>query len=570
LLKQDDKKFGELLVKSGILTTGQLVEVLHYKNHSEEDFAQILINKGVANSKDVYHCLADYLNLPFIDLLDYTIDSTVLEIVPKDLAYKFKILPVFRIESSLTVAMANPGDVQAIDTLRRETGFDIEPAVSLENDIQHSLEKYYGHVENLDDSLDEVIQHMESSKPRDEEELDASAEKLKQLSAQAPVVKLVNLIISQAIMDRASDIHIEPEARSLQVRYRIDGVMHETLSPPKHLQAAIISRLKILAQLDIAESRIPQDGRFQVNVQNREIDLRVSTLPTVYGENVVLRILDKSSLMLNLEELGFGQEPLRLFKNMLASSYGVILVSGPTGSGKTTTLYSALQTINTPDKNIITVEDPVEYRLKRIRQSQVNVKAGLTFASGLRSILRQDPDIIMVGEIRDHETAKIAVEAALTGHLVLSTIHTNDAPGGLTRLAEMGVEPFLTASATIGIVAQRLVRKLCDQCKKPYTPSAATLAELKLDSEMTKEAILYHGAGCNACRNTGYKGRRGIYEVMTINQEIQELALSRASTDQMRRAAFRNNMHSLRQDGLMKALKGLTSLEEIIRVTNAD
>jgi type II secretory ATPase GspE/PulE/Tfp pilus assembly ATPase PilB-like protein len=380
----------------------------------------------------------------------------------------------------------------------------------------------------------------------------------------------VNLIVSQAIHDRASDIHIEPEQKSLQVRYRIDGLLHEALSPPKHLQAAIISRLKILAQLDIAESRIPQDGRFQVTVQGREIDIRVSTLPTVYGENVVLRLLDKSSLMLNLEELGLGPEPLRLFKGMLASSYGVILVSGPTGSGKTTTLYSALQAINTPDKNIITIEDPVEYRLKGIRQSQVNVKAGLTFASGLRSILRQDPDIIMVGEIRDQETAKIAVEAALTGHLVLSTIHTNDAPGGLTRLTEMGVEPFLTASATIGIVAQRLVRKLCERCKKPYQPNSVALSELNLKKEIAKDVVLYRGEGCSACRNTGFTGRLGIYEVMTINQEIQELALSHSASAQIKRAAFRNGMLSLRQDGLAKALKGVTSLEEVIRVTNAD
>ncbi len=567
MVKEDDRKFGELLVRDGLLTPAQLTELLHYKNYNEDDFAQILINKGVASSKQIYQHLADFMNLPFIDLQDYDIDSSVLEIVPKDLAYKFKVLPVFKIANSLTVAMANPSNVQVIDTLRRETGCNIEPAVSLETDLQHSLQKYYGHIENFDDTLDEVIQDIESVKPKEEED---SAEKLKQLSAQAPVVKLVNLIISQAIHDRASDIHIEPEHKSLQVRYRIDGILHEALSPPKHLQAAIISRLKILAQLDIAESRVPQDGRFQVTVQGREIDIRVSTLPTVYGENVVLRLLDKSSLMLNLEELGFEPEPLRLFKEMLASSYGVILVSGPTGSGKTTTLYSALQTINTPDKNIITIEDPVEYRLKRIRQSQVNVKAGLTFASGLRSILRQDPDVIMVGEIRDQETAKIAVEAALTGHLVLSTIHTNDAPGGLTRLTEMGVEPFLTASATIGIVAQRLVRKLCEQCKKPYQPNSIALKELNLKNEIVKDVVLYRGEGCSACRNTGYKGRLGIYEVMTINQEIQELALSHSASAQIKRAAFRNGMRSLRQDGLAKALKGVTSLEEVIRVTNVD
>jgi type II secretory ATPase GspE/PulE/Tfp pilus assembly ATPase PilB-like protein len=391
------------------------------------------------------------------------------------------------------------------------------------------------------------------------------------MSAETPVVKLVNLIISQAIQEKASDIHIEPEEKSLMVRFRIDGILYESLNPPKALQAAIISRIKILADLDIAESRIPQDGRYQVSLNGREIDLRVSTLPTVYGENVVLRILDKGSLALDLTKLGFEHDAFRQFREMLASSYGVILVSGPTGSGKTTTLYSALQSINTADKNIITVEDPVEYRLRRIRQSQVNVKAGLTFAAGLRSILRQDPDIIMVGEIRDHETAQIAVESALTGHLVLSTIHTNDAPGGLTRLTEMGVEPFLTASATVGIMAQRLVRRLCDNCKQAYTPKPAILKKLGLDhGGAQKQRVFYQGAGCQKCKNSGYKGRQGIYELMQLNQEIRELTLKNASSDQIKRAAYNNGMRSLRRDGLIKALKGITSLEEVFRVTNLD
>ncbi|RMD85832.1 MAG: type II/IV secretion system protein, partial [Calditrichaeota bacterium] len=413
---------------------------------------------------------------------------------------------------------------------------------------------------------DEVIQNIEEEKPDEEEQ--TSAEKLKQLSAEAPVVKLVNLIIAQAILDKASDIHIEPEEKSLRVRYRIDGILHEAFNPPKHLQAAIISRIKILSDLDIAESRVPQDGRFQVSLNGREVDLRVSTLPTVHGENVVLRILDKSSLMIDLEELGFSEDSLKQFKSLLASSYGIILVSGPTGSGKTTTLYSALQSINTPDKNIVTIEDPVEYRLKMIRQSQVNVKAGLTFASGLRAILRQDPDIVMVGEIRDSETAKIAVEAALTGHLVLSTIHTNDAPGGLTRLTEMGVEPFLTASATVGVVAQRLVRRICENCKEPYKPSPAILEELGISQE--KERRFYRGVGCEECKNTGYKGRMGIYEIMSMDETLRELTLKQASSDQIKKVAIQHGMRTLRQDGLFKAIQGITTLEEVIRVTNVD
>jgi type IV pilus assembly protein PilB len=567
LIKEEDQKFGELLVKSGVITAAQLREALKFKKHHDDDLAQVLIQKGMASSKEVFVSLSDFLDLPFIELQDYSIDPEVLDIVPKALAYKYRIIPVFKIEDSLTVAMANPGDVHVIDAVRRETGLEVEPAISLENDILSALEDHYGTSENFDASFDEVIQHIEDEKPEEEET--TSAEKLKQLSAEAPVVKLVNIIISQAILDRASDIHIEPEEKSLRVRYRIDGILHESLSPPKHLQAAIISRIKILADLDIAESRVPQDGRFQVSMNDREIDLRVSTLPTVHGENVVLRILDKSSIMIGLEDLGFGQDLLAQFQRILSSSYGIILVSGPTGSGKTTTLYSALQSINTPDKNIITVEDPVEYRLKMIRQSQVNLKAGLTFAAGLRSILRQDPDIIMVGEIRDSETAKIAVESALTGHLVLSTIHTNDAPGGLTRLTEMGVEPFLTASSTVGVLAQRLVRRLCDNCKKPYQPSSAILSELDLPTD-DNEFVFYKGEGCQNCKNTGYKGRIGIYEIMTMNETIRDLCLQNASSEQIKKAALESGMRSLRQDGILKAIEGVTTLEEVFRVTNVD
>ena len=566
MVKEEDKKFGELLFNKGILSKAQLVEVFNFKKHNNEELSQIIINKGFAEDEDVIDCLAEFLNIPFVQLQDYTVDPAVLEIVPKELSIKHKVFPVFKIENSLTIAMVNPGDVQAIDRLHRETGYEIEPAVSLERDVMKAIETHYEGAKEIDSSLDEVIQDIESEKPEKEET--TSAEKLKQLSAETPVVKLVNLVLSQAIMERASDIHIEPEEKTLQVRYRVDGILHESLTPPKHLQAAIISRVKILANLDIAESRIPQDGRFQILINGREIDFRVSTLPTVYGENIVLRILDKSSLMLNLEDLGIEQEAYKKLKEMISSSYGVILVSGPTGSGKTTTLYSILHGLNTPDKNIITVEDPVEYRLKRIRQAQVNVKAGLTFATGLRAILRQDPDILMVGEIRDSETAKIAIESALTGHLVLSTIHTNDAPGGLTRLTEMGIEPFLSASAIIGIIAQRLVRKLCDNCKVSYKPTASNLSELRLKDGI-KDIKFYRAEGCFQCRNTGYKGRNGIYEIMAVDEEIRELTLNGASADQIKRAAIKNGMRNLRYDGIRKAMQGMTSVEEVLRITNA-
>lgn len=568
MISEEDRKFGALLVEKGIVNSGQLQETLKVKKHSDEDLTSLIIQKGIASYQDVYETLAEYYNMPFIELEGYSIDPDVLEVVPKDMAIKYKIFPVFKIEDTLTVCMVNPGDVQVIDALRRETGYSIEPAVSIEKDIVFAIRKYFESSGELDTTLDEVIQDIESEKPKKEQEK-TSAEKLKQLSAGTPVVKLVSLIISQAILDRASDIHIEPEEKSLQVRYRIDGILHETLSPPKHLQAAIISRIKILADMDIAENRIPQDGRFQMVYNGREVDMRVSSLPTVYGENIVMRILDKTAVMLKMEDLGLDELSFSQLQTVLSSSYGVILVSGPTGSGKTTTLYSALQSINQPDKKIVTVEDPVEYRLKGIRQCQVNAKAGLTFAAGLRSILRQDPDIIMVGEIRDTETARIAIESALTGHLVLSTIHTNDAPGAITRLTEMGIEPFLCASATIGVMAQRLVRRVCGECKKPFTPNEATLADLRL-LESSDDPVFYKGEGCETCRNTGYKGRVGIYEVMIVNEEIRELILQHAPSTKIKQAAFKNGMRSLRQDALVRAKQGLTSIEEVFRVTNAD
>ena len=569
MITAEDRKFGELLIKRGVVTQEQLYQALIYKKYHGEDLSQILVEKRFADAKDVYRCLADNLNLPFVELHDYSVDPNVLNLVPRDLLFDLKAFPLFRIEDTLTVAMAHPTDVHAIDRLHRETGLNIEPVVCVEQEILAALEQHGGGVQRFDSTLDEAIEDFRSEHPEESER--TSSEKLKELSAEAPVVRLVNLIITQAIADRASDIHIEPEEDSLVVRYRIDGILHESLTPPKELQAAIISRIKILAELDIAESRIPQDGRFRIQTTTQEVDIRVSTLPTVYGENVVMRILDRGSLTLNLEDLGFEPDTYERFRTMLSSSYGVILVSGPTGSGKTTTLYSALQALNTPEKNIVTIEDPVEYRLRRIRQTHVNPKAGLTFAAGLRSILRQDPDIIMVGEIRDSETAKIAVESALTGHLVLSTIHTNDAPGALTRLTEMGVEPFLTASATVGILAQRLVRKLCEQCKRPVQPNPTLLQRLKLPAELQrKEVVFYRGVGCQDCRNTGYKGRIGIYEDLLVNEEVRTLTLREASSDEIKRAALRAGMRTLRGDGLLKARKGLTSLEEVLRVTNAD
>ena len=568
MLRSSEKKLGELMVESGIITADQLAQAQKEQKSTGEEISQILVRLGFVAKANILRCLAEQLEVPFLDLNDYRIDPKAVNSLSKETAYNLKVIPVFQIGNVLTLAMTDPRDVTVIDRVRAETGLEIEPAVSSETEIRAALEQYYGPSTVFDQSIDEVIQKIQEEKPA-EEVSERQAEKLKELAEEAPVVKLVNLIISQAIRDRASDIHIEPEEDTLRVRYRIDGVLHEAFLPPKNLQAAITSRIKILAEMDIAESRVPQDGRFQAKIDDYEVDIRASTLPTVYGENVVLRILDKTSVLIGLEDMGLTHELLEKLKKILASAYGIILVTGPTGSGKTTTLYSALQSLNTLEKNIITIEDPVEYRLKLIRQAQVNPKAGMIFASGLRSILRQDPDIIMVGEIRDSETAKIAVQAALTGHLVLSTLHTNDAPGALTRLTEMGVEPFLTASATVGVIAQRLVRKICPKCKQGYTPTENFVRELGIAAN-GKKLSFYRGAGCSACKRTGYKGRLGIYEIMTMDEEIRELTLSAAPSDQIKKAALRNGMKTLRQDGLLKALKGVTTVEEVLRATNLD
>ncbi|RMD97766.1 MAG: type IV-A pilus assembly ATPase PilB [Calditrichaeota bacterium] len=568
MLKKNDKKLAEILIANQVLTPRELEQAERERSTTGEDLASHLIRRGLAKSKDVLRCVADQLELPYIELSDYSIDPEALALLPKEIAYKCHAIPIFRIGNVLTVAMTDPGDVSVIDTFRRTTHMEIEPIISSPEDIEAALEEHYGPMEVLDGSITEMIQKIQDEQPQEQEE-EQQAEKLKQIAEDAPVIKLVNLIIAQAIRDGASDIHINPEEDHLRVRYRTDGVLYEAFSPPKNLQAAITSRIKILAELDIAESRIPQDGRFQAKFEGKTVDLRVSTLPTVYGENIVMRLLDKSSLMLNLEDLGLEEKMLKRLKGILSSSYGIILVTGPTGSGKTTTLYSCLNTMNTPDKNIITVEDPVEYRLKLIRQAQVNPKAGLTFAAGLRSILRQDPDIIMVGEIRDSETAKIAVEAALTGHLVLSTLHTNDAPGAINRLIEMGVEPFLVASATIGVIAQRLVRKICPKCKRSFKPPREYLLDLGFNPDR-RNWVFYRGEGCQNCKDTGYRGRVGIYEIMTMNEELRTLCLKHASSDEIKRAAIKHGMRTLRQDGFLKALQGITTIEEVIRATNVD
>jgi len=546
-----------MLIDEGMITVEQLNRAIEQQKQSGLRLGQVLIRSGLVTEEGIIAALGDQAGIPYVNLDNYIIDPKVINFIPESLARASLIIPLFKIGTNLTIAMADPLNVKAIDEARRNAGCEVDTAVATEDQIRRAIDSYYGIASSIEDIVKEAL----------EGDLKVTVEGAGAAAGlEAPIIRLANLIISQAVRDNASDIHLEPEEHKLGVRYRIDGILHEAVSPPKHLQAALISRVKVMANMDIAETRAPQDGGFQIHTEGRTIEFRVSSFPTIYGENVVLRILDQSKSVLNLEDLGFSPDTLERFRALLTSPYGIILVTGPTGSGKTTTLYAALNSINSVDKNFITIEDPVEYRLPLIRQTQINPKAGITFASGMRSILRQDPDVIMVGEMRDVETAEMAFEAALTGHLVFSTLHTNDAAGALARLLHLGIEPFLVASSTIAVLAQRLVRTLCPNCKTAYTPSATLLRGFHLEGNEARE--FYRGKGCKACRNTGYRGRSGIYELIAINEEIRKLILENASTTDIRNAARRSQqMRSLREDGLAKALKGLTTLEEVERIT---
>jgi type IV pilus assembly protein PilB len=559
-----NKRTGEILIEMGALTQDQLEQALAEQRVSHLRIGEIALAKGWVKKGELLQALACRLGVKFIDLSATRIDQVAADLISQRDARRYGALPIgFVNEHTVLVAMADPSNIVAIDDLRILTGFDIEPAVADADDISGALAKLKASDEQVADQL---------AFQSDESEEDSGHDELKDIREQvdaAPVVKLVNGILARAADEGASDIHFEPQAKEMLVRFRHDGVLHETLTIPKRLQAGVTSRLKIMADLDIAERRIPQDGRIGLTVSGRPIDMRVAALPTVYGEKIVIRLLDRSNVMLRLEDLGFSDQALVRYTKSFTKPYGCVLVTGPTGSGKSTTLYGTLNILNTAEKNIITVEDPVEYRLAGINQVQVNPKAGLTFAAGLRSILRCDPDIIMVGEVRDKETALMAVESALTGHLVLSTLHTNDAPGALSRLTEMGVEPFLTASAVDCVIAQRLVRRLCEHCREPYQPNAETLERLGFDDETVKgwrDVQLYHAVGCPRCSNTGYKGRMGIYEIMQVSEAIERLIVERKSADEIGRVARAEGMTTLRQDGLQRVLQGRTSVEEISRV----
>jgi type IV pilus assembly protein PilB len=541
-----------MLVQEGLLDRADLDRATEIQGETGMPLGRILVEEGFVKETDLVKTLARHIGLEFVSLDEVTIDPSASALIPEPLARRYNAIPIAFEDGSLVVAMADPANVLAIDDIRAITGLDVLPRVATKTEVEDGISR----MARFDDSVSDLGDLLDD---------EAEVEDLGALEAsvdEAPVVKLVNTIITRAINERASDIHIEPGERDLRIRFRIDGVLHESMSTPRAIANAMVSRLKIMADINIAERRIPQDGRMSLKVAGKQVDLRVATLPSVYGEKVVLRILDRSSVMLELTDLGFGARNLERFQEAYERPYGAILVTGPTGSGKSTTLYATLNVLNDPKVNIITVEDPVEYRLGGITQIQVNRKAGLTFASALRSILRADPDVVLIGEIRDRETAQIAIEAALTGHLVLSTLHTNDSSSSIGRLIEMEVEPYLVASSIDGILAQRLARRLCEKCKVTTPPVAEEFEKLGL--EAPKE--VYSPEGCGSCANTGYRGRLALHEILLVDEEIQRLAVERRPSDEIKVAALAAGMTTLWQDGIEKVATGVTSLEEIMRV----
>jgi type IV pilus assembly protein PilB len=551
------KQLGEVLLDEGLITQEQLGTAVAEQERVGRSLGRVLIDLGLIREPDLVSALAKKIGLNFVDLAEYQIDPSAASLIPEQVARRYRALPIGYEDSMLVVAMSDPANVFALDDIRTITGKQVKPVVATAADVDQAIRRYG----QFDQSVEDIS--AEAASKADEKTADLT--QVEAAMEEAPIVRLVNLLITQAVTDRASDIHLEPSEGDIRIRYRIDGVLHEVMRSPKNIQNALISRLKVMADINIAERRVPQDGRVGLVVGGRAVDLRVATLPTVFGEKVVLRILDKTSVLLRLEDLGFLAGPYERFEQAFRKPYGTILATGPTGSGKSTSLYATLNIINTPDRNIITVEDPVEYRLPGVNQMQVNVKAGLTFASALRSILRADPDIILIGEIRDRETALIAMEAALTGHLVLSTLHTNDAASAITRLIEMGVEPYLVVSALDCVVAQRLARKLCERCREEYEPTAVELEVAGFPTDAGIER-LFRPVGCPACGKTGYRGRAGLYEVMPVTEEIEKLTVERVSSEEIRKVAMEQGMITLRQDGLEKVRMGLTSLEEVFRV----
>jgi len=569
---------GEMLVSEGLISPDQLQIAIDKQREFGGNYpiARVLVSLGLLSERDRVRCLGKVWGIPFVDVNDLVPQHQALERVSPQAARRFKAIPIQVTEKKLVVAMANPLDVFVIDEMRMSTGLEIEPMIAVEEDVIAAINQHYRFDAGMTDMLAGVIKDFDGAIELDTNpEEDLSEAELRELGEDAPIVRLANMIIGQAVQDKASDIHLEPRKDGMIVRFRVDGVMIESLTLPKKVVAPLLSRFKIMANMDIAEKRAPQDNRISAIVGGHTYDFRVSTLPTVHGEKIVMRVLDKRGVTVGLSKLGLLPHNLKTIEDMASRSYGIILVTGPTGSGKSTTLYSILNKLNTGDLNIITIEDPVEYEIEGINQCNVNPRAGMTFAAGLRSMLRQDPDIIMVGEMRDTETATIAMEAALTGHLVLTTLHTNDAPSAPTRLIDMEVEPFLIASSILGVVAQRLVRQVCPKCRESYAATRETLLRYgfplpeELGAETNGELHLFRGKGCDHCKGTGYRGRTGVHEIMVMSDTLRDMVLRKAAVHEIRTVAIQEGMKTLQMDAVQKILLGITSVDEVLRVIYA-
>lgn len=558
------KLLGQILLEKKKITPEELERVLLAQKETKFRIGHQIVNLGFVSEEDVLKALSLQLNVPYVSSQGYPAEPVILDSISLRFMKQNKFVPLSLNNGELTIAIHDPLDVYTLESLAMATGQRIKVCLGKEEDILKAIEDFYGSgATSMERIIEDINKNGDELLPENQDDI----EHLRDMASEAPVIKLVNLIISRAVEFGASDIHFEPFESEFKIRYRIDGILHDVESPPKRLQPAIISRIKIMAKLNIAERRLPQDGRIKLRVLGKEIDFRVSTIPIMLGESVVMRILDRTSVILDLEKLGFPSDTLKTFEELIIKPYGMILVTGPTGSGKTTTLYAALEKINSPEKKIITVEDPVEYQIKGVNQIQVKPQIGLSFSSGLRSIVRQDPDVILVGEIRDYETAEIAIQSALTGHLVFSTLHTNDAAGAVTRLMEMGAEDYLISSCLLGLMAQRLVRVLCPHCRIPSRPEPHVLEEMGIDPHEGLPEEIYEARGCEKCAHTGYRGRTGIYELLPVTDDIKNLILKKSDAGAIKRKAVENAMKTLRQDGWEKVKRGITSVSEVLRVT---
>lgn len=565
-MARSKKRLGELLLEANKITEKDLLKALEEQKKYGDKLGKSIVKLGLLSEREIIDTVSRQLGIPVININELTIPEELIRLIPPEMAKGSLVMPVVKRHNVLKLAMVDPLDINAMDNVARVVKMEIEPLMVTESDLKQALERYYGLKTIVEETLDRIKQQEVTLVKDEGEDLDRDERISVDMVEEEPVVRFVNSLLAQALADNASDIHVEPSKHDMRVRMRVDGKLRDVPSPEKKLFLPIISRIKILAGIDIAKTRTPQDGRFNIRESNREVGLRVATFPTIYGEKVVLRLLDKSTSLYGIDNLGLLRDDKEKIKNVLKRPYGFILSTGPTGSGKSTTLYAIMNSINSPEKNIITIEDPVEYTLEGLSQAQVNPRAGLTFESGLRSILRQDPDVIMVGEIRDKETANIAIHSALTGHLVLSTLHTNDASSAVMRLVEMGIEPFLVTSSVTCVIGQRLIRKICPECKESYYPTDSIHKAFQIKDDV----LLYRGKGCPACTYKGYRGRTGIYEVFIIDDELREMIINRVSSETLKKKACEKGMRTMRDDAIMKVLSGVTSLEEALTVVQEE